>query len=148
MTDRVRPVVDISASCACGAISVTVRGPAYSMFLCSCEDCQRATGTGHAAVAIFDPNDVAITGETKSFDRLANSGATFTRHFCPTCGTPIYGRTSRRQDALMLPVGLFGREASWFAPSQLIFARSHRDWDTIAEGLPRHQTYRGALEEH
>ncbi len=42
----------------------------------------------------------------------------------------------------MLPVGLFGAETDWFAPNQLIFARSHRDWDAIAEELPQHETYR------
>ena len=49
---------------------------------------------------------------------------------------------------MMLPVGLFGAAAAdWYEPSQLIFARSHREWDLVAAGLPRHQTYRdkGAL---
>ena len=47
----------------------------------------------------------------------------------------------------MLPAGLFGADADWFAPNQLIFARSHRDWDVIAAELPQHATYRdeGAL---
>ena len=42
----------------------------------------------------------------------------------------------------MLPVGLFGADAAWFVPNQLIFARSHREWDPIAADLPRHDTYR------
>ena len=42
----------------------------------------------------------------------------------------------------MLPAGLFGVATDWYVPSQLIFARSHRDWDVIAAELPRHQTYR------
>ena len=148
MTERVRPKVDLSARCACGAVRVDVRGPVYSMFLCSCEDCQKATGTGHSAVAIVDPKDVTVSGETRRFDRLAASGATFTRTFCPACGTPIHGKSSRRDDALMLPVGLFGKNSDWFVPNQLIFSRTHRDWDTIAADLPRHETYRQRREEH
>jgi hypothetical protein len=49
---------------------------------------------------------------------------------------------------LMLPVGLFGGDAAeWYLPNQLIFARSHRDWDLVPAELPQHQTYRdeGAL---
>lgn len=137
-----RPSVELKANCACGAVSVAVRGPIRSMFMCSCVDCQKATGTGHSTVAIASPADVEIVGPTKSFARPADSGAIFTRWFCPECGTPLYGRSSRAPDALMLPVGLFGAEAAWFAPNQLIFARSHRDWDLIAEELPHHQTYR------
>jgi hypothetical protein len=142
MERKPRPVVDITARCACGAVSVHFAGKVWSMFMCSCEDCQRATGAGHSTVAIADPEDVTVTGETKSFAVLANSGATFTRHFCPVCGTPIYGQTSRVPDALMLPVGLFGKDTDWYVPNQLIFARSHRDWDAIPDTLPQHQTYR------
>lgn len=45
---------------------------------------------------------------------------------------------------MMLPAGLFGTATQgWFAPNQLIFARSHREWDTIAADIPQHATYRG-----
>ncbi|MHB1102171.1 MAG: GFA family protein [Devosia sp.] len=142
MEKRLPPRVDLKARCACGAVSVAVNGPISSMFMCSCVDCQKATGTGHSTVAIADPADVEIAGPIKSFARPADSGATFTRSFCPECGTPLYGKSSRAPDAIMLPVGLFGAEAQWFAPNQLIFSRSHREWDEIAAALPRHQTYR------
>lgn len=143
MDRKPRPRVDIEAHCACGAVSLHFAGKVHAMFLCSCEACQRATGTGHSAVVLADPADVTIAGATKSFSRPANSGATFTQHFCPECGTPIYGTSSRAPNAMMLPAGLFGAAAAdWYAPSQLIFARSHRDWDVIADALPRHATYR------
>jgi hypothetical protein len=137
-----RAAVDLDASCACGAVTVVVHGPIYSMFMCSCEDCQKASGTGHSTVAVTDEAAVTVTGETGSFTRPSDSGATFTRWFCPVCGTPLYGRSSRAPETIMLPVGLFGSRTDWFVPNQLIFARSHRDWDAIADDLPRHATYR------
>lgn len=112
------------------------------MFMCACEDCQKATGTGHSTVVMASRGDVAVSGPVAFFERPSNSGATFRRHFCPTCGTPLYGYSSRAPDALLLPVGLFGKDNAWFMPTQLIFGRSHRDWDLLAEGLPRYQTYR------
>jgi hypothetical protein len=140
-----RPIVDLAASCACGAVSLRFAGKVLSMFMCACEDCQRATGAGHSAILLARPADVTITGATRSFARPANSGATLTRSFCPECGTPLLARSSRAPDVLMLPVGLFGAAAAdWYAPNQLIFARSHRDWDVLAADLPRHQTYRDA----
>ncbi|MGB3025310.1 GFA family protein [Paradevosia shaoguanensis] len=141
-----KPEVDLAASCACGAISVSVRGRILAMLLCSCLDCQKATGTGHSAVALAAPATVTITGETRSFVRPADSGALFTRRFCPTCGTPIAGSSSRAPEAIMLPVGLFGADTEWFVPNQLIFARSHHDWDAMAEGLPRYIRYRDSGE--
>jgi len=142
MTNNEKPQVDLTAACACGGVTLYVRGRVRSMFLCSCEDCQRATGTGHSAVALVAIGDVTVTGDAASFARPANSGATLTRWFCPRCGTPLYAASSRAPALAMLPVGLFGAAADWFVPNQLIFARSHRDWDIVAPDLPHHATYR------
>jgi hypothetical protein len=142
MAQKSRPIVDIAASCSCGAVTVAVKGPVYAMFMCSCEDCQKATGTGHSTAALCNPDDVTITGEVQTFIRPAASGASFTRSFCPICGTGVAGRSSRAPRAILLPVGLFGADTGWFDPSQLIFSRSHRDWDLTDPEIPRHATYR------
>ena len=148
MERKPRPAVDLTAPCACGAVSLRFAGKVLSMFMCSCEDCQRATGTGHSAILLARAGDVTLTGEARAFARPSNSGATLTHSFCPICGTPLFAASSRAAEILMLPVGLFGAAAAeWYVPNQLIFARSHRDWDLIDPALPQHQTYRdpGAL---
>jgi hypothetical protein len=143
MEPRPRPIVDLTTSCACGAVRVAFKGKVKAMFLCACEDCQKATGTGHSVAIAADPDDVTITGELASFARPADSGATYTRYFCPLCATPIYGISSRAPRLLSLPAGLFGGlTADWYQPTQMIFARSHREWDSIDPALPQHQTYR------
>jgi hypothetical protein len=142
MPERNRPEVDMTTTCACGAVAVTVKGTVYSMFMCACEDCQKASGTGHSAAFVVDPSAVTVTGDTRSFERPSASGAAFIRTFCPACGTPLHGRSTRNDRAAMLPVGLFGaRAAEWYVPTRLIFSRSHRDWDVLAADIPRHETY-------
>jgi hypothetical protein len=142
MPNTDKPVVEAEARCACGSVSVRVTGRVLSMLMCSCEDCQKATGSGHSAFALFRAGDVTVTGETKSFERPARSGAIFMRRFCPNCGTPLCGRSSRAEAVTIVPVGLFGRGAGWYRPNQLIFARSHHDWDIVDAALPRWQSYR------
>jgi len=142
--NKSRPRLDIVARCACGGVAVTVQGTAQAMLLCACEDCQKSSGTGHSTVVLVEANDFSVTGELSEYARPADSGATLTRHFCPTCGTPIYASSSRAFRMVMLPVGLFGADAAWFRPSQLIFARTHRDWDVIPDHLPRHERYRNS----
>jgi hypothetical protein len=142
MERAVRPIVDLDAHCACGVVHLTFAGKVLSMFLCSCEDCQKATGTGHSAILLARLSDVSTSGELGSYARPSGSGAILTRSFCPQCGTPILARSSRAPDILMLPVGLFGATADWYRPNQLIFSRTHRAWDEIAADLPRHVTYR------
>lgn len=142
MERKPRPTVDIAASCACGGASLRLDGTVRGMFLCACAECQKSTGTGHSAAVLAARADVTVTGEFTAFSRPANSGATFTRHFCPVCGTPLHARSSRAPDLLILPAGFFAPDTAWFVPNQLIFARSHSEWDTIPAGLPRYQTYR------
>lgn len=112
------------------------------MFLCSCEHCQKVSGGGHSSVVLLPSDAVTIDGATQSYARAAASGAVFTRQFCPECGTTICAFSSRAPALRIVPAGLFAGHNEWFAPNQLIFARSHPDWDHIPEGLTRHDTYR------
>jgi hypothetical protein len=142
MANQTHLTVDLSARCDCGAVSITAAGPIVSMFLCSCENCQRSTGTGHSAVVLFHTDAIRTIGATKSYSRPADSGATFTRYFCPECGSTVYAQSSRAPALRIVPAGIFLGENDWFTPNQLIFARSHQDWDLIQDHLPRHHAYR------
>lgn len=133
--------IDETATCACGEVTVKAAGPVISMLLCTCLDCRKASGTGHSTVTIMGRKSVEIDGPVKGFARSANSGSTITRHFCPECGTPVYALTERAPDLILLPTGLF-EAPNWFGPRQVIFSRSHLDWDALPEQLPHYQTYR------
>jgi len=137
-----KPVLDLTARCACGRIELRLAGQVRAMFLCACRDCQTATGTGHSAAVAMATGDVTVTGQPASFDVTAASGATTARSFCPTCGTPILARSSRAPDLVLVPAGLLGDTDAWYVPNQLIFARSHLSWDEVSAALPRHDTYR------
>lgn len=133
--------VDVTGTCACGRVRLSVSGPVRSMFMCSCLDCQRATGTGHMTAAMVPAEALTVEGEIASFDSPSDSGATFTRHFCPGCGNPLFGKSSRAPDLRMVAVGFFAGQNGWFAPRRLIFARSHQEWDRIADDVSRHEKY-------
>lgn len=120
---------------------MTAKGRVLSMLVCSCLDCRKATGTGHSGFVIMRSEDVTITGLPRHFERIAASGANISRHFCPDCGTPLKGKTSRSPALTLIPVGLF-TDPYWFAPTQAIFSRSHLDWDTLPLGVPQYDTYR------
>lgn len=141
MSSPERISIDEVAHCACEAVSVIARGDILSMFLCACEDCQRASGTGHAAAILMRTDAVVISGDMRRNEVVAASGATMARWFCTQCGTPIAARSSRAESLTSLPIGIFGAAGTWFRPRHLLFARSLRLWDRIDPVLPRHQTY-------
>lgn len=136
------PELDLTTACDCGAVSLHAHGRPISMFQCACTNCQKASGGGHSSIVLFPNAAISSTGETTSFQRPAASGATFTRHFCPHCGTTVFARSSRAPDFTIVPAGLFAGQNDWYRPNQLIFARSQMHWDLIDAHIPRHDTYR------
>lgn len=134
--------LDLSATCDCGAVSIGLRGRVVSMFQCSCRNCQKVSGGGHSSITLMREADVTLSGTTAGFTRKAESGADFTRQFCPACGTTVCARSSRAPGLRIIPIGLFAGQNAWFVPNQLIFARSLPGWDLVADHLPRHASYR------
>lgn len=127
--------------CSCGQASLTITGRARAMMLCACTECQRETGTGHAAIVLAPAEAVKIKGNLTSYTRDADSGAQVTRHFCPVCGVNMFGTTSRRPGDVLFSPGIFAK-SDWFAPGQVIFARSALSWDNLPADIPHHQTYK------
>jgi Uncharacterized conserved protein len=136
------PDLHLTAACDCGAVTLTVAGQPVSMFQCACINCQKVSGSGHSSVVLFPVPSVRVTGATKSHVRPADSGATFTRHFCPECGTTVFAESSRAPAFRIVPAGIFAGQNEWFAPNQLIFSRSRANWDMIEAHLPGHEAYR------
>lgn len=131
-----------ATSCACGAVTVKISGEPRTTMLCACKDCQKATGTGHSALALFSDDHIEIEGETKSFSVTADSGTTVDRNFCPNCGTPIFGKSGRVPMHKLLPVSMLGEDAQNYQPRAMIFNRSHYDWDIVDPELPKFEKYK------
>lgn len=142
MADKPALIIDKTATCACGQARLHANGRVLSMFYCGCLECQKASGAGHAGVVLMHRASVELSGPVSQYERDTASRSRFTRRFCPACGTPLGGSSARAPDLIMLPIGLFAPDTEWFAPNQLIFARSHQAWDLIADHLPRYETYR------
>ncbi|MDG1732997.1 MAG: GFA family protein [Thalassotalea sp.] len=53
---------------------------------CSCEDCQRRTGTPTSFHLYYRAKDVNIKGNYKTFSRKTVGDRKISFHFCPDCG--------------------------------------------------------------
>lgn len=137
-----RRKLDLTATCDCGAVRLTLQGSVLAMFQCSCEHCQKVSGGGHSSVVLVPADAARLDGDTRSYSRSAASGADFTRHFCTACGTTVLAGSSRAPEVAIVPAGLLAGQNEWFAPNQLIFAGSLPDWDLIDCALPRYAAYR------
>jgi hypothetical protein len=78
--------------CLCGAVRLVARGEPNRVGLCHCLDCRKHSGTLFFAAAIFDRAAATISGETSAWGN---------RHFCPTCGGSVFGRSEGEVEVML-----------------------------------------------
>jgi hypothetical protein len=123
-----------TGGCACGAVRYEISAEPARHFYCQCRACQQATGTGHASVVVFPRAAVKMSGKTTEFARTADSGAEMVRGFCPTCGSPLYGKPGGNPDYMGFFVGGMD-DPTCFKPQAAIFTASAQPWDRLDPGL-------------
>jgi hypothetical protein len=106
---------EVTGGCLCGAVRITARGEPYRVGLCHCLDCRKHHGALCFAAAMFPADAVTITGETRSFRD---------RHFCPTCGSPVFARW---EDEISVNLGSLD-EPSRFRPTYELWTIRREDW--------------------
>ncbi len=131
--------IEAKGQCLCGAVRIAIKGTPVRMAQCHCRDCQRASGTGHVSNAIFPASDVTVSGPTKSFTVKADSGNDYTRHFCPECGSRLFGTHSGRPGMLIVHVGMLD-DSGWFSPQVVLYTRSRPGWDMTTDDVPSYET--------
>ena len=97
----------LSGGCLCGAIRYTISAPVTGLRACHCKNCQKSSGTGGTVNALVPTEHFKITqGTTKKYDDSATqSGRTLSRHFCASCGSPIYSHRNPNPGFVVVRAG-------------------------------------------
>ena len=127
---------ELKGSCLCGAVRYEATGEAAFQGFCQCLDCRKATGSGHLAAIGVPEAAVKVTGETKSFSKAADSGGMVARHFCPTCGSLMFDKSSGIPGVVVLNAAVLD-DPEAFKPQSVVFTRSALSWDQLDPALPR-----------
>ena len=70
------------------------------MVACHCKECQRQSGSAFGMSMPVKKDSLTVTGPTKQFTRIADSGNEVAGVFCPECGVRIYHVLKSAQDVL------------------------------------------------
>lgn len=131
-----------AGGCACGAVRYETTSEPIFENHCQCLDCQKRSGTGHGSYLTFARRaEMAMTGETRSWRIVADSGREKVHAFCPNCGTPVFVTFAAAPEAIAIHAASLD-DPGQFKPQVLTYrARAHA-WDRIDpdlvafEGMP------------
>jgi hypothetical protein len=125
----------LTGGCQCGKVQISVTGEPMVTVNCHCLVCQRLSGSGHMFVLVYPASSVDIKGKVAQFKYKADSGKMATRHFCPDCGSQLYGTSE------LMP-GTYGinatclEDTSVYRPKITAYAKRVQAWDHLEEGIP------------
>jgi len=124
-----------TGQCLCGDVKYTIASAPLRMGQCHCDDCRRSSGTGHASNAFFKRNDVQIEGETSSYDSITDTGSIITRHFCPKCGSRLFGENNAAANIIAVTAGTLN-ESDWFKANAIVYTKRKPKWDFMDDSIP------------
>lgn len=123
-------------ACLCGAVHFEV-SDVFDAGLCHCTICRRLSGSPVLFWANAPSGSFRLTrGQTGAY----RSSERFERHFCATCGSPVFGRNPQPSDGeadllCFNPTLLEDPEA--IRPTAHIWWSSRLPWFEPGDDLPR-----------
>ncbi|EMF09969.1 uncharacterized protein SEPMUDRAFT_151050 [Sphaerulina musiva SO2202] len=83
-----------TSTCLCKSVQIEVTGEDKNAVLCHCDNCRQASGSAFMYNHRFMKSHITVLkGENllKVYDdKATKSGATLYRHFCGSCGSPLW----------------------------------------------------------
>jgi len=98
------------------------------------KECQRQSGSAFGMSMQVKKDGLTVTGVTKQFTRIADSGNENTGVFCPECGVRIYHVPKSAEDVVSLKPGTLD-DTSWLRPGSFIWMKSAQGWVPVPNGV-------------
>ncbi len=125
----------LTGQCLCGGVSFSADGDVAFQANCHCTDCRQTTGATFATLLFMQKSDVEVSGEVKSFSHTVDSGNVLTKHFCPNCGSQVFGTGAKRPEMISLRAGCIN-EQEHVKPQINIFSGSKMNCTVMDPDLP------------
>ncbi len=120
-----------TATCACGQLRVETRGEPVRLSVCHCLSCQQRTGSAFGVQARFKDGDIAVSGTSRIYKRVGDSGGKSERHFCGDCGSTVFWRIDSVPQFTYVATGAFA-DPSFPPPTVAVYEERRHPWVEIA----------------
>lgn len=128
----------IKGGCLCGAIRYEVTAAPAMAGFCCCESCRKLSGSGHAFHALIPEAALKVSGNVRGFEWKADSGNTVTTSFCPTCGSPLFGKSSGMPGMVTFRAASLDTPEA-VSPQMAVYTKRLLAWDHLDPTLPAFQ---------
>jgi len=124
-----------TGSCLCHGVRYEVTGPLGPVALCHCSMCRKATGSAFASNAAVAVADFRIVAGAELVASYESSPGKF-RHFCRTCGAPLFSRDPKMPEHVRIRLGGLDDDPG-VRPAFHYGVESKAPWFEITDPLPQ-----------
>jgi hypothetical protein len=123
------------ATCRCGQLRATCSGEPVRVSVCHCLECQKRSGSAFSYQARWPDDKVEITGESRLWSRVGDSGGRGDFRFCPVCGSTLAYTIDAMPGLTAIAVGAFA-DPSFPAPAYSVYEnRKHKWLDLVGDQI-------------
>lgn len=125
----------LSGGCLCGRIRYEIEGKPRFMYQCYCGKCRAASGASFVTNIIVDAARFRITAGKESLAAYESSPQKF-RHFCSSCGSPIYSHGEKTKHVVSVRCGTLNQDPG-VRVAYHAFVASKAPWADICDDQPQ-----------
>ena len=118
------------ATCRCGQLRAECTGEPVRISVCHCLACQKRTGSAFGAQVRWPDAQIAVSGKSSTWERVADSGHKVTYRFCPNCGSTIAWVIEGWPGVTAIALGAFA-DPSFPAPRFSVYERRKHPWVAV-----------------
>ena len=123
--------------CLCGSINIEISGPITDIIHCHCSLCRKSSGSAYSTNGFVNTSTFKVTSGIENLKEFSlESGRK--RHFCITCGSPVYSSSGTDPDRVRLRLGILDSNIIE-RPSAHNFVSSKANWEILNTHLPTNE---------
>ena len=117
---------NIIGSCLCRTVKYIIKGKIKTVVNCHCNTCKKITGGAFETLAFIDENHLEIIEGQETLTSYQVSEMAI-KHFCRTCGTPMFILHKKYPGNSMIQVGSFD-DPSLVTPAINVYCENMLPW--------------------
>jgi hypothetical protein len=125
--------------CLCGEVKIKIKGDISSIIHCHCSLCRKNSGTAFATNGFINSADFEITSGKNNLSTFSFKPGR-NRHFCTSCGSPVYSSNELDPDRFRIRLGILDSDISE-RPISHNFVSSKANWEELDVKLPRYDSF-------